>query len=97
MSTIPVIQQFMRETDFPDPSSIFVFLDVHPDSISDGYFLNTPTTVEWVDLPGSYHNNGGSFAFADGHTEIHRWQDASTILPAQPEVIQWPLQLLRLG
>ncbi len=91
----PNCQQFLREPDFPDPSSIFVFLDEHPDSITDGYFLNTPTAAEWVDLPGSYHNGGGSFAFADGHTEIHRWQDASTVLPAHPGVIQWPLQLLR--
>ncbi len=91
----PNFQQFMRESDFPDPSSIFVFLDEHPDSISDGYFLNTPNNVEWVDLPGSYHNNSGSFAFADGHSEIHRWQDASTLLPPQQGVIQWPLQLLR--
>jgi len=91
----PNYQQFLREADFSDPSSIFVFLDEHPDSIMDGYFLNTPDKTEWVDLPGSYHNGGGSFAFADGHAEIHRWQDASTILPAQPSVIQWPLQPLR--
>lgn len=91
----PNYQQFLREPDFADPSSIFVFLDEHPDSIRDGYFLNTPADVEWVDLPGSYHNGGGSFAFADGHTEVHRWQDASTVLPPQSDVILWPLQLLR--
>ena len=34
-------QQFVRENDFKDPSSIFVFLDEHPDSIDDGYFLQT--------------------------------------------------------
>ena len=89
----PNFQQFMRESDFPDPSSIFVFLDEHPDSISDGYFLNTPTPQQWVDLPGSYHNNSGSFIFADGHSEIHRWQDASTLLPPQPGVVHWPIEL----
>lgn len=91
----PNYQQFLREPDFSDPSSIFVFLDEHPDSISDGYFLNTPDNLEWVDVPGSYHNGGGSFSFADGHTEIHRWHDVSTMLPPRPDVIQWPLQLLR--
>ncbi len=81
----PGYQQFVKESDFRDPSSIFVFLDEHPDSIDDGYFLNSPPTsgnpAEWVDLPGSYHNGGGSFSFADGHTEIHRWHCASTMPP----------------
>ena len=28
----------------------------------------------WHDLPGTYHNFGCGFAFADGHSETHRWQ-----------------------
>ena len=80
----PNYQQFMKESDFRDPSSIFVFLDEHPDSIDDGYFLNTGDNLEWLDLPASYHIGGGSFSFADGHTEIHRWQSGSTVRPAVP-------------
>ncbi len=80
----PNYQQFLKESDFRDPSSIFVFLDEHPDSINDGYFLNQPDTQQWFDLPASYHNGGGSFSFADGHTELHRWQVDSTIQPALP-------------
>lgn len=80
----PGYQQFLTESDFRDPASIFVFLDEHPDSIDDGYFLNTADVLEWVDLPGSYHNGGGSFSFADGHTEIHRWQSGSTMRPPVP-------------
>jgi prepilin-type N-terminal cleavage/methylation domain-containing protein/prepilin-type processing-associated H-X9-DG protein len=81
----PGYQQFIKDSDFRDPSFIFVFLDEHPDSIDDGWFLNTPpapdNAAEWVDLPASYHNGGGSFSFADGHTEIHRWHNASTVRP----------------
>jgi prepilin-type processing-associated H-X9-DG protein len=73
-------QQFMKESDIPDPSSIFVFLDEHPDSINDGYFLITDNET-WDDLPASYHNGGGSFSFADGHAVIHHWQCASTVCP----------------
>jgi prepilin-type N-terminal cleavage/methylation domain-containing protein/prepilin-type processing-associated H-X9-DG protein len=80
----PNYQQFLKESDFRDASSIFVFLDEHPDSINDGYFLNQPGTQQWVDLPASYHNGGGSFSFADGHTELHRWHCDSTICPPQP-------------
>ncbi len=81
----PGYQQFVKDSDFRDPSFIFVFLDEHPDSINDGWFLNTPpapgNVAEWVDLPASYHNGGGSFSFADGHTEIHRWHSASSVRP----------------
>jgi prepilin-type processing-associated H-X9-DG protein len=31
----------------------------------------------WFDVPGSYHNGGCGFAFADGHSETHRWQTAA--------------------
>jgi prepilin-type processing-associated H-X9-DG protein len=81
----PGFEQFIRDTDFPDASSIFVFLDEHPDSIDDGYFLNTRDTGQWLDLPASAHNGGGSFSFADGHTEIHRWRNPDTVRPAVPE------------
>ena len=89
----PGYQQFVRESDFKDPSAIFVFLDEHPDSIDDGYFINAYTNAEWIDLPASYHNGGGSFTFADGHTEIHRWQSASTMPPNQPDAAGLPLAL----
>jgi len=76
----PDYQQFLYDTDIPEPSAIFVFLDEHPDSINDGYFLaNKGYAKAWFDLPASYHNNGGSLSFADGHSEIRKWSD-STIL-----------------
>jgi prepilin-type N-terminal cleavage/methylation domain-containing protein/prepilin-type processing-associated H-X9-DG protein len=77
----PSYDQFLKDSDIKDPSTIFVFLDEHPDSINDGYFIALPDSNEWRDLPGSYHNGGGSFSFADGHTEIHRWKCGSTIRP----------------
>lgn len=36
----PNYTQFLKITQIPRPSEIFVFLDEHPDSISDGYFLD---------------------------------------------------------
>jgi prepilin-type N-terminal cleavage/methylation domain-containing protein/prepilin-type processing-associated H-X9-DG protein len=78
-------QQFMKDSDIVDPSSIFVFLDEHPDSINDGYFLITENQT-WDDLPASYHNGAGSFSFADGHAMIHRWQDSTTIQPPVPDI-----------
>jgi len=61
-----------------------VFLDEHPDSIDDGYFLNRESsTPAWIDLPASYHDGGASFSFADGHSDRHRWQNASTKQPSR--------------
>jgi prepilin-type processing-associated H-X9-DG protein len=28
---------------------------------------------QWFDVPGTYHNGGCGFAFADGHSESHKW------------------------
>lgn len=78
-------QQFIKESDINNPASIFVFLDEHPDSINDGYFLITENQT-WNDLPASYHNGAGSFSFADGHAVIHRWQDSTTIQPPVPDI-----------
>jgi prepilin-type N-terminal cleavage/methylation domain-containing protein/prepilin-type processing-associated H-X9-DG protein len=33
----------------------------------------------WVDSPAMYHGNVGTFGFADGHTEAHKWLDGAII------------------
>lgn len=94
----PRYVQFFKGSSIPKPSQIFIFLDEHPDSINDGYFLNKwPTSksdeVEWIDLPASYHNGGASFSFADGHSETHRWQNPSTKQPAFPGSVILPMDI----
>ena len=42
-----------------------------------------PQRNYWVDIPGTYHQGAGSFAFADGHVEAHRWRDAETVKAAR--------------
>jgi prepilin-type processing-associated H-X9-DG protein len=65
----------------PNPAQIFVFIDEHPDTINDGFFMNRLETPNWGNLPASYHNGSASLSFADGHTEAHRWRVADTIRP----------------
>jgi prepilin-type N-terminal cleavage/methylation domain-containing protein/prepilin-type processing-associated H-X9-DG protein len=89
----PDYVQFFSMASIPKPVSIFVFLDEHPDSINDGYFLNKAYDAEWIDLPASYHNSAASFSFADGHAESHRWRDGSTLVPARAEAAQLPMPL----
>ncbi len=70
------------ELTHPVPSLAWVFVDEHPDSINDGCFFVNPHSAgrnaSWKDLPASYHNGAGGFAFADGHAEIRRWVDPRT-------------------
>ena len=69
----PDYVQFFKITQIPQPTEIFVFLDEHPDSINDGYFLERDYYPEWHDLPATYHNGATAFSFADGHSSLHRW------------------------
>ena len=66
----------------PSPSMAWVFVDEHPDSINDACFFVNPwltgASDRWLDLPASYHNGACGFAFADGHSEIKKWQEGRT-------------------
>jgi prepilin-type N-terminal cleavage/methylation domain-containing protein/prepilin-type processing-associated H-X9-DG protein len=89
----PEYHQYMKLGDFADPAAIFIFIEEHPDSINDGYFLNRAYIWEWVDLPASHHNGAGNLSFADGHNESKRWQQSSTRKPALPDAAKLPFDL----
>jgi len=76
----------------PSPSGIWVVLDEREDSINDAWFAvsmaGSPSTRDGtpnpgvyiiIDFPASYHGGAAGFAFADGHSEIHKWRDLRTM------------------
>ena len=71
---------FGKTTDFGfgSPAMIWVFLDEDAFSLNDGGFGVSASATKWVDFPGTYHSMGCGFAFADGHSEVHRWKDSTT-------------------
>ena len=76
--------QFLKQSTVPKPANTWLFLDEHPDSINDGYFINDPTTqTAWSDIPGSQHAGGCGFSFADGHAEIRKWLSRTSRFPVQ--------------
>ena len=102
----PGYRQFFKMEQIPSPTEIFVFLDEHPDSIDDGYFIDKDTSQggyysmssgaavgEWTDLPASYHNGSAAFSFADGHASLHRWLKSTTVLPSVPNAANLPIQI----
>jgi prepilin-type N-terminal cleavage/methylation domain-containing protein/prepilin-type processing-associated H-X9-DG protein len=58
----------------PGPSMTWVLLDEDPVHINDAAFAFGMESPQWFDVPGTYHNSGCGFAFADGHSEAHKWR-----------------------
>jgi prepilin-type N-terminal cleavage/methylation domain-containing protein/prepilin-type processing-associated H-X9-DG protein len=82
----PNYRQFLKLSTTPSPADRALFVDEHPDSINDGYWLNNADRqglAYWGDLPASFHNGACGFSFADGHSEIHKWRSSATILPVK--------------
>jgi prepilin-type N-terminal cleavage/methylation domain-containing protein/prepilin-type processing-associated H-X9-DG protein len=69
----------MRKT---PPAKAWVLVDEHPDSINDGAMF-VPFGGQWCDIPSSYHNGACGFAFADGHSEIHKWRGDGIQVPVR--------------
>jgi prepilin-type processing-associated H-X9-DG protein len=77
----------MSDISTPGPSDVYVFVDEHENSINDTHFLpfadfHSFNNQNWLDCPSGRHGNATGFAFADGHSEIHKWQD-SDLQPVQ--------------
>jgi prepilin-type N-terminal cleavage/methylation domain-containing protein/prepilin-type processing-associated H-X9-DG protein len=82
-----VVFRKMSDMQKPGPAMTYVILDERQDSINDAYFVcemdgyPDPKQTKIVDYPASYHGGAAGFAFADGHSEIHRWRDPRTTPP----------------
>lgn len=58
----------------PGPSDVWVFSDEHPDSIDDALLYSASYAVtSFTELPGCQHGGACGMAYADGHSEIHKW------------------------
>jgi Tfp pilus assembly protein PilE len=85
---------YLKQSDItinPGPSDLIVFLEEIMCSLNDGYlqvdndFTATSGTYAgtamFPDVPGSYHKWSCGMSFADGHSEIHKWQNAILQIP----------------
>ncbi|MRR39348.1 DUF1559 domain-containing protein, partial [bacterium] len=86
----PAHTQFFKTTQITQPSRIFFYIEEHPDSINDGYFVNRIDTGRWTDLPASYHGGSANLTFADGHAERRAWKSDSTRPPSRPDAALLP-------
>ncbi|NCA27245.1 MAG: hypothetical protein EBU69_04155, partial [Methylophilaceae bacterium] len=57
-------------------------LNPRPGNSDGGYAVIGYTTLGTgtiIDFPAPFHNRASSFTFADGHAEIHKWNNPNTI------------------
>ena len=78
---LPQYLQYLKQTKVPKPAKTWLFVEEHPDSLNDGYYLNNTTASSWEDIPASYHHGGCTFSFADGHAEIRKWLSVTSQYP----------------
>jgi prepilin-type N-terminal cleavage/methylation domain-containing protein/prepilin-type processing-associated H-X9-DG protein len=71
---------YWRASEIGKASDVFVFMHEDPNSIDDGIMdasIGPPGTAANTNAignrPAALHNFATSFAFADGHAELHRW------------------------
>lgn len=68
---------FFRRSEILHPSKRFVFVDEGRATIDSWtLYYNQP---RWWDPPPGHHNVGGTFSFADGHAEYHKWKTEEVI------------------
>jgi prepilin-type N-terminal cleavage/methylation domain-containing protein/prepilin-type processing-associated H-X9-DG protein len=69
---------FLKNSDFGaalSASDCFVYLDENPMSLNDGWFEYILDGKGINDRPAINHGSWSSFSFADGHAQLHKWQD----------------------
>jgi len=75
----------------PGPAGLWVIMDEHPWSINDASMaVQVGNAGGWrfVDFPASYHAGACGLSFADGHSEIKKWQGGLTKQgPLQEQVL----------
>ena len=80
---------YTRSGDFTEvgPSEIFVFSEIHHNSICRPFFGMIMTRPAFYHVPANYHKPSSTFAFADAHVEIHKLVDSRTYNP--PRGLSW--------
>jgi prepilin-type processing-associated H-X9-DG protein len=75
----------LSELVYPPPSSTYVYLEEHPDSMNDTSFFGPYGSklgeFSAIDIPANFHDGACTFSFGDGHVELHRWSESMRITP----------------
>jgi len=83
---------YRRATEVSHPMDSLVFVEeADPRGYNWGtWVMNVLPNPGWVDPFAVYHGNASTFSFADGHGELHRWEDPATVRAATLSVAGIP-------
>lgn len=73
---------FTKSASIKSPSDTLIFIeDADERNYNRGVWvaLWNVDTFQWLDPPAMYHGNIGTVAFADGHSEAHKWRSPEVI------------------
>jgi prepilin-type N-terminal cleavage/methylation domain-containing protein/prepilin-type processing-associated H-X9-DG protein len=62
----------------PGPAMLWLLVDEDVSNLNDAAFAFGMEIAKWHDAPGTYHDGGCGFAFADGHSESHHWKSTAS-------------------
>jgi len=79
---------FKKTSDAGASSQIFIFGEIHPDSICRPMFGINMDSQAVYHFPGNYHGRTSNFGFVDGHAEVHRW-NSSQFNDPKPAPASW--------
>ena len=69
------------------PSEKFVFVEcIDSRGWNMGSWIMEPEALYWIDPIAIWHPFSTTLGFADGHSEVHQWQEESTIWMAENQV-----------
>jgi prepilin-type processing-associated H-X9-DG protein len=71
-------RQWLKAHKIPAPAKTWVTIDEHPDSVNDGFFINSLSASSWGDIPATLHRGSTTFSFADGHVETRKWRSSTS-------------------
>ena len=76
----------LSEMNQPGPARTWVFIEESPATVDDCFFANDPAKPNlWYNSPAVLHGNVSVLAYADGHSEAHRWTDGNMIGDKNPQ------------
>lgn len=70
----------------PSPALLWILVDEDDRNLNDAAFAFGMERPIWIDAPGTYHDGGCGFAFADGHSESHHWKSPKSKMGHQAPV-----------
>jgi hypothetical protein len=85
------VRPFKRGAEVRDPAASALFIEESdPRGSNLGAWSLGVATPSWTDVPAATHEDGGMFGFYDGHAELRRWTEPTTLLASRQSMLGRP-------